>query len=122
MKMRDLLIPAFLSGAILFLGTGLPAQEAPAPDKAPKIDQAAALWSELKSQLTGPKSQEYFEQNIKNAQLPVLAGRLVAGTPKDRPSVLTLAMYGASEADVTLRLKSKGGEEGHLNGPWQSGR
>jgi hypothetical protein len=105
---RRTLVSVLLSGAIVFLGVEIRAQE--------KLDPAATIWLEMKKQLTSPNGQEYFEQNLKGTALPLLAGKLISASPTDRPSVLTLAMFGSTGPDVTVRLKGKKGEEASLPG------
>ena len=75
----------------------------------PDIPAMHALWAELKTQLSGPHGEKWFEENLRDSQLPYLHGILLSGTPKDQPHVLVLAMSDNSTPEVNLTV-----EDGHL--------
>ena len=79
------------------------------------------LWHALKKALASSDGIQYFDQNLKDTQLPVLAGRVVSATPEDRPSVLVLARYDGVQPEVTLRLKHDNRTEDHMPGPVTAG-
>ena len=83
--------------AICVAATILPLQ---AQDAQPRT---RPLWLLLKKTLMGADGPEYFEMNMKGAELPPLAGKLVSPTPTDHPSILLLAMDG-DKPQVTLRF------------------
>ena len=75
----------------------------------PDIPAMQALWASVKSALTGPNGQKYFEENLKDFELPYLYGIVLSSTPKNEPSVLVIAMSDKSTPEVTLKVES-----GHL--------
>lgn len=72
------------------------------------------LWPLLKKALLSTDGPNYFEMNLKGAELPPLAGKLVSATPTDHPSILVLAMDG-DKPQVTLRLTHGRREETHMS-------
>jgi hypothetical protein len=64
-----------------------------------------ALWANVKAALTGPNGRKYWEENLKDAQLPYLYGIVLSSTPRDQPRVLVLAMCDKSTPEVTLRVE-----------------
>jgi len=70
---------------------------------------AQQLWSSIKTELTGPNAQEYFDGNFKAALVPGgaggvsrLTGTLLSVEPKEQPRVLVLAMSDRTRPEVTL--------------------
>ena len=111
MRRSAQVIAAILSLAAIFAVSPTRAQEKALPAHPDK-----ELWSLLKKALTSEDGQEYFDQNIKGAQLPPLEGRVVSATPAERPSVLVLTMYDGDHAEVTLRFRDDKGGESHMPG------
>lgn len=89
--------------------------------RAVSADAVHELWSVIKSQLTGPNGQEYFQDKIKDSALPRLVGTLISATPPEQPGVLVLAVSNANSPEVTLRLKDENGKEASLKGPLMRG-
>jgi hypothetical protein len=77
----------------------------------PDIPAMQALWANLKAQLAGPNGEKYFQENLRNAELPYLYGMVLSSTPtpKDQTRVLVLAMSDKSTPEVALSV-----EPGHL--------
>jgi len=63
-----------------------------------------ALWTDLKTGLTGENGQAYFDEHVKDAALPKFKGTIVSMTPAIRPKELILAIEKAGVADCTLKL------------------
>lgn len=88
-------------------------QRIAAEEAAARANPMLALWRSIKMELTGESGPAYFENNMKDAELPGgvngvarLKGKLVAATPEVRPKELTLAIENPAVADVTLKLDS----------------
>ena len=70
----------------------------------------AVLWKAVRNGLTGPAAADFWEQSVKGAMIPGasvrdgLKGTVLSSEPPDHPTVVTLAMYGASVAEVTIKL------------------
>ena len=74
-------------------------QRLAAEEAAARANPMLALWRSIKMELTGDNGPAYFENNMKDAELPGgvngvarLKGKLVSATPEVRPKELTLAI------------------------------
>jgi hypothetical protein len=71
----------------------------------------APWWKSLHDRLTKPDAEEFFKTVVKDAELPGpelpagLRGTIVSSSPEYHPTRLTLAMYGATTPEVTIRLE-----------------
>ncbi len=68
-----------------------------------------ALWLNIKSQLAGSGGQAYFDDQLKNAQVPKLKGMLVEGKPACRSTQLLVSVpepdqQGTAQTVITLKL------------------
>ena len=63
-----------------------------------------ALWMGIKGHLADTNGEQYFESDVKNADVPQLKGTLVDAKPACRPKELTVAISDATHAEVTLKL------------------
>ncbi len=70
-----------------------------------KTNPQLALWKSIKEALTGPEAQSYFDEHMKDAELPEFRGTLIQATPETRPKQLTLAIEDGTTPDATLILK-----------------
>ena len=75
----------------------------------PDIPAMQALWANLKAQLAGSNGEKYFQENLRNTELPYLYGMVLSSTPNDQTRVLVLAMSDKSTPEVALSV-----EPGHL--------
>lgn len=88
-------------------------QRLAAEEAAARANPMLALWRSIKMELTGENGPAYFENNMKDAELPGgvngvarLKGKLVSAAPEVRPKELTLAIENPAMGDVTLKLDS----------------
>jgi tetratricopeptide (TPR) repeat protein len=70
---------------------------------------ALALWVTIKTALTAADGASYFDQSVKNAQIPPegqlsFKGTLISGKPEVRPRTLVLGVEKPDVADATLVL------------------
>ena len=75
-------------------------------EKRRKLEQdnpQLALWLKIKAALDAPDGVEYFEGQLKDAAVPLLAGTLVEARPTCRPKELLVAV-GSSQAEIALQL------------------
>jgi hypothetical protein len=86
------------------------------------------FWTIIKTALTAPDGQDYFENNLKGAMVPggadgldLLIGTLVSAEPVEQPAFLIVAISDAKTPEVTLRFKNSEWKDTHLNGPLRSG-
>ena len=63
-----------------------------------------ALWMGIKKQLSDTNGEQYFESDVKNADVPQLKGTLVDAKPACRSKELTVALSDATHPEVTLKL------------------
>jgi tetratricopeptide (TPR) repeat protein len=108
-KMNALPAPAFTIAS----KADMEKQRIQAEEAAAKANPMLALWRSIKMELTGENGPAYFENNMKDAELPGgvngvarLKGKLVSATPDVRPKELTLAIENPGVPDVTLKLDS----------------
>ena len=69
-------------------------------DKNPQL----ALWMGIKAKLSDANGEQYFESEIKNADIPKLKGALVEAKPECRSKELVVALSDATHPEVTLKL------------------
>lgn len=69
-----------------------------------KDNPQLALWMGIKGQLSDTNGDQYFESEVKNADIPKLKGTLVDAKPACRSKELTVALSDATHAEVTLKL------------------
>jgi len=65
-----------------------------------------ALWMGIKSHLADANGEQYFESDVKNADVPKLKGTLVDAKPACRSKELVVALSDATHPEVTLKLDS----------------
>jgi len=63
-----------------------------------------AVWMAIKGKLADTGGEQYFESDVKGADVPKLKGTLVEAKPACRPKELTVALSDATHAEVTLKL------------------
>jgi tetratricopeptide (TPR) repeat protein len=63
-----------------------------------------ALWRRIKAELTGPNAETYWENNMKDRELPEFKGRLLEAKPEVRPKELVLAIDD-NNPGVTLKFE-----------------
>jgi hypothetical protein len=83
----------------------------PAISQSDSVDDATrnpelAIWRSIKSQLAGPNAAKYFRAVLKDAQLPMLSGKIVKIDPAVKPTVIVLAMEDGVTPDATLRFET----------------
>ena len=76
-----------------------------------KKNPALAMWMNLKQELTGPNGEQYFNDNMKGAEVPggaegiqYFKGKLISARPAVRPKELVLAITDPNTPEVTLNL------------------
>jgi hypothetical protein len=76
-----------------------------------KKNPALAMWMNLKQELTGSNGEEYFNNNLKGAEVPggaegiqYFKGKLISAKPTVKPKELVLAMMDSNTPEVTLHL------------------
>ena len=113
--------------AMLVLTVLAPAPSFAQPRK-PLRPSSREFWTIIKTALTAPDGQDYFEDNLKGAMVPggaggvdLLTGTLVSAEPVAQPAVLIVAISDAKTPEVTLRLKDSDWQDTHLNGPVMPG-
>jgi tetratricopeptide (TPR) repeat protein len=74
-----------------------------------KTHPQEAMWKGIKEALTGADGANYFGSSMKDAQLPVLKGKVVKLEPAVKPKTILLAMEDGksdgSTADATLKFE-----------------
>jgi hypothetical protein len=73
---------------------------------APDVPAMHRLWSVLKSQLTAPNGQEWFDQNLRDSELPYLHATFLSSGRKDGSTVLQLALSDKTTSEVELTIDS----------------
>jgi tetratricopeptide (TPR) repeat protein len=63
-----------------------------------------AVWMAIKGKLADTGGEQYFESDVKGADVPKLKGTLVDAKPACRSKELTIALSDATHAEVTLKL------------------
>lgn len=67
-------------------------------------DPLGTVWKGIKTELTGPAGETYFNEKLKDAGLPELRGKVVSASPAARPTSIVLAMSDDTTPEVTLKL------------------
>ena len=80
-------------------------------EKFKKENPGVALWLTLKQALAAPDGQQYFDTNMKGAEVPggaggvqTFKGKLIAAKPTLHPKELTLSIGDGTTPDVTLHI------------------
>ena len=80
-------------------------------EKFKKENPGLALWMTLKQALTAPDGQQYFDTNMKGAEVPggagglqTLKGKLISAKPALHPKELVLSIGDGTTPDVTLHI------------------
>jgi len=88
-----------------------------------KKNPQLALWMTLKTTLTAPEGDKYFEEKMKESAMPggvngitQFKGKLVSATPENKPKELVLSIMEPT-GDVTLKIA----EGGSLTGKMEPG-
>jgi hypothetical protein len=63
-----------------------------------------ALWRRIKAELTGPNAQQYWENNMKDRELPEFKGKLVESRPEANPKELVVSVD--DNPGAVLRMES----------------
>jgi hypothetical protein len=66
----------------------------------------SALWTNIKRELTGPNGEEYFQTQLRGAELPMLRGKVLATSSTGETRFLMLDLSGAGTAEIKLLLAS----------------
>ena len=101
-------MPRFVWAVLLMLLASIAGAQQGKPG-VPGIPAMQALWANLKAQLAGPNGEKYFQENLRNTELPYFYGMVLSSIPKDQTRVLVLAMSDKSTPEVALSV-----EPGHL--------
>ena len=101
-------MPRFVWAAFLMFVASIAGAQQRKPG-VPDIPAMQALWANLKAQLAGPNGEKYFQENLRNTELPYFYGMVLSSIPKDQTRVLVLAMSDKSTPEVALSV-----EPGHL--------
>jgi tetratricopeptide (TPR) repeat protein len=80
-------------------------------EKFKKENPALALWMTLKTALTAPDGQQYFDTNMKGTEVPggaggaqTFKGKLISSKPALHPKQLVLSLGDGTTPDATLNL------------------
>ena len=84
-----------------------PASISLAQDESQREDKYKSLWQGIKSQLTGPDGEKYFEEGVRDSLLPPLRGSLISSVLKDGESKLVLGMSEPDTPEVTLIIRHR---------------
>ena len=87
--------------------------EAAKEEEFKKANPSLALWMGLKKELQAPNGEQFFENTMKNANVPggasgitMLRGHLIAAKPAVSPKELIVGVEKPDVAEVTLRLEN----------------
>jgi len=76
-------------------------------------DPQFKLWYAIKQSLTGEKSDQFFNSNVKDAEIPggaegirSFSGTIISVDPADRPMKVTLGVEDPTKADAALEFSS----------------
>jgi hypothetical protein len=84
-------MPRFVWAVLLMLLASIGGAQQLKPG-VPDIPAMQALWANLKAQLAGPNGEKYFQESLRNTELPYLYGMVLSSTPNDQTRVLVVAM------------------------------
>jgi hypothetical protein len=65
---------------------------------------ALATWMGIKRQITADNGDQQFKDQLKDAQLPKMKGKVVSQTPETKPHTIVLSMEEGQPGQVTLKL------------------
>jgi hypothetical protein len=118
---------AMSTAAVLLFGLLVPALTF-AQTRKPLPLNSREFWTIIKTALTAPDGQDYFENNLKGSMIPggaggvvLLTGTLLSAEPVAQPAVLIVAISDAKTPEATLRFKDSEWKDTHLNGPLMPG-
>lgn len=76
-------------------------------------DPQFKLWYAIKQSLTGDQSDQFFNSDVKDAEIPggaegvkTFSGTIISIDPPDRPTKVTLGVEDPTKADATLEFSS----------------
>src|SRR5262249_7890119 len=69
-----------------------------------KSNPQLAMWMKIKGQLADAGGAQYFESQLKSADLPPLKGTVLEAKPACRSKELVIALSDATHGEVTLKL------------------
>jgi len=75
-----------------------------ADEEARRKNPMLALWTDLKTGLTGSDPDGFFNASVKEVGLPKFKGTLVSAKPETRPKELVIAVEKPGVGDCTLKL------------------
>jgi len=86
-----------------------------------KSNPQLALWMKIKAALSESNGEQYFESQLKDANVPQLKGALVSAKPACHPKELTVAIGQEEPAEITLKLDKPltGKPQAHAEFQWQ---
>jgi hypothetical protein len=76
-------------------------------DEGQREDKYKALWLSIKSQLTAPEGEKYFDESVMDTLLPPLRGHLVSSVLRDGESKLVLGLSDPDTPEVTLIVRHR---------------
>jgi hypothetical protein len=79
-------------------------QAADAEQKLAAANPSLAIWKSIKTELTGPNAQTYFNEHMKETLMPKFTGKLISMSPETKPKELVLAIEDGTTPDVTLKV------------------
>ena len=113
---------AMSTAAVLLFGLLVPALTF-AQTRKPLPLNSREFWTIIKTALTAPDGQGYFENNLKGSMIPggaggvvLLTGTLLSAEPVAQPGVLIVAISDTKTPEATLRFKDSDWKDTHLNG------
>jgi hypothetical protein len=69
-----------------------------------KSNPQLAMWMKIKGQLADQAGEQYFESQLKSADLPPLKGTVLEAKPACRSKELVIGLSDATHGEVTLKL------------------
>ena len=76
-------------------------------DKQKKLAESnpqLALWLNVKKELIAANGEQYFAENVKNAAIPKLRGKVVSQKPPKAPNLVVVGIENSDVGEVTLKL------------------
>jgi hypothetical protein len=111
----DQMLAQAKTAAVPPAGLTLTSQQAQAEDVAKKLndriasDPAFKIWYAIKQQLTGDQGDQFFNSNVKDAEVPggsegvkTFNGTVISIDPPDRPTKIVLGIEDPAKPDATL--------------------
>jgi tetratricopeptide (TPR) repeat protein len=65
-----------------------------------------ALWKQIKTALTAPDGDTYFNSSMKGTLLPEFSGKVVSMTPALKPKAVVVAIENGTTGDATLKFET----------------